>query len=263
MLGVGGVPPHDNPEAYLWERRLHWVMMGIALLALPSYYLETAYATGPWHWAGRVLDVVVLLVFSAEFAWMLRLTRQKQLYVLHNWLDLIIIGAAFISLWEVSLDWLPVVRLFRLVYVTLIFARAVAAMREILVPASVPYLLGWGVLLFGAAGAAFYWLEPTVHSFWDGVWLAFVTGSTVGYGDLLPTTTGSRILAVLVVLVGFAMLSLVTAAFTAFFVGEDEKRLRREMHQDIRELRQEVQALRAELARLAAWMEALSRDRPS
>jgi voltage-gated potassium channel len=160
--------------------------------------------------------LLIFLAFSAEFLWMLHLTRQRRLYVLYNWMDLLIIGAAFLSLWEVSLDWLPVIRVFRLVYVTLIFARAVAGLRELLAPASVPYLLGWGVLLFGAAGAGFYWLEPGVHSFWEGVWLAFVTGSTVGYGDLVPTTLGARVLAVLVVLVGFAMLSLVTAAFAAF-----------------------------------------------
>lgn len=258
-LGIGGVPPHENPEAYLWERRLHWLMMGVALLALPSYYLETTYATGPWHWAGRGLDAFIFLAFSAEFLWMLGLVRQKRLYVLHNWLDLTIIVAAFLSIFEVSLDWMPLVRLFRLAYVGLIFARAVTAMREVLAPASVPYLLGWGVLVFGAAGAVFYWLEPTIPTLWDGIWLAFVTGSTVGYGDFVPTTTGARLLAVLVVLVGFAMLSLVTASFTAFFVGEDEKRLRREMHQDIRELRQEVRELKAELARLAALVETLSR----
>lgn len=260
-LGMGGVPPEDHPEAYLWERRLHWLMMAIALLAVPSYYLEMAFATGPWHWFGRGLDAVIFLAFSAEFVWMLRITRQRRLYVLHNWLDLLIIGAAFLSLWEVSLDWLPAIRLFRLTYVALIFARALSAMRNLLAPASVPYLLGWGVLLFTLAGAAFYWLEPTVHSFWEGVWLAVVTGSTVGYGDLVPTTPAARVLAVVVVLLGFALLSLVTAAVTALFVGEDEKRLRREMHHDIQVLRRDVEALKAELARLADAVERLSRGR--
>ena len=258
-LGMGGVPPHDNPRAYLWERRLHWVLIGVALLALPSYYLESAYESGPWHYAGRLLDWVIFLAFSAEFLWMLHLTRQRRLYVLYNWMDVLIIGAAFLSLWELSLEWLATMRIFRVVYVTLIFARAVAGLRQLLAPASVPYLLGWGILLFAAAGAGFYWLEPGVHSFWEGVWLAFVTGSTVGYGDLVPTTLGARLLAILVVLVGFAMLSLVTAAFAAFFIGEDERRLRREMHQDIRALREEVQGLKAELARIAAVLETLSR----
>jgi voltage-gated potassium channel len=67
----------------------------------------------------------------------------------------------------------------------------------------------------------------------------------MGYGNLVPTTTASRVFAVLMVVIGFAMLSLVTASFAAFFVGEDEKKLRHEMHQDIKELREEVRKRRA------------------
>lgn len=255
LLGIGGVPLHDNPEAYLWERRLHWVMVAVALLALPSFYLEAFYERGALYWTGRTLDGFILFAFSAEFVWMMWLTRQRGLYVLHNWLNLLIIASAAFSLWNVGTDWFPVARLVRLAYVSMVFARAVGAMRQVLTPASVPFLLGWGVVVFALGGGAFYWLEPTVRSFGDGLWLAFVTGSTVGYGDVIPTTTGSRILAVLMVVVGFAMLSLVTASFAAFFIGTDEKRLRREMHQDIKELRQEVAKLRAEVGKLSDRLE--------
>lgn len=255
LVGMGGVPPHDNPEAYLWEQRLHWVMVVVALLALPSFYLEVAYAEGALHWIGRSLDVFILAAFSAEFFWMMRLTRQRGQYILHNWLNLLIIASAAFSLWHVTTDWFAVARLMRLAYVSLVLARALAAMRQILTPSSVPYLLGWGVISLALSGAAFYWLEPTVNSFGEGLWLAFVTGATVGYGDFVPTTTASRIFAVFIVIVGFGMLSLVTASFAAFFIGEDEKRLRREMHQDIKELRQEVTRLRADLAKMADRLE--------
>jgi voltage-gated potassium channel len=109
------------------------------------------------------------------------------------------------------------------------------------------------------AGVGFYFLEPTVHSLGEGLWLAFVTGSTVGYGDVVPTTTASRIFAVVMVLVGFALLSMVTATISAFFIGEDEKRTRREMHKDVRELRREVRELRDELGQLRR--EKVVRDR--
>jgi voltage-gated potassium channel len=251
LVGMGGVPPRDNADAYLWERRLHWVMVLVALLALPSFYLEAVYAQGMLHGIGRGLDGLILAAFTAEFLWMLRLTRQRGLYVLHNWLNLLIIISAAFSLWSVGTDWFPLARLVRLAYVSMVLARALAAVRQLLTPASVPFLLGWGVLVFALGGGAFYWLEPTVHSFGEGLWLAFVTGSTVGYGDVVPTTTGSRVLAVFMVLVGFAMLSLVTASFVAYFIGEDEKRLRHEMHQDIKELRLEVAKLRAEVEKLS------------
>ena len=46
-----------------------------------------------------------------------------------------------------------------------------------------------------------------------------------------------------IVVIGVAFLSILTASVAAFFIGEDEKLLRKEMHQDIRQLRQEVAEL--------------------
>jgi len=63
----------------------------------------------------------------------------------------------------------------------------------------------------------------------------------------VPTTPASRIFAALIVLIGYALLSMVTASIAAFFVGEDEKHLRHEMHRDIKALRDELAQLRAML----------------
>jgi voltage-gated potassium channel len=74
-----------------------------------------------------------------------------------------------------------------------------------------------------------------------------LTSATVGYGDLVPTTAASRIFAVFIVLLGYAVISLVIASIAALFIGEDERALRREMHKDIHTLREEVAALRTEI----------------
>jgi voltage-gated potassium channel len=49
--------------------------------------------------------------------------------------------------------------------------------------------------------------------------------------------------AVVITMLGLTFFSLVTASIAAFFIGEDEKLLRKEMHQDIRHLREEVTQL--------------------
>jgi voltage-gated potassium channel len=149
----------------------------------------------------------------------------------------------------------------RLALVSLLIARAVSGVGGALVARGVPLVFGIAFLMVLLAGIGFYALEPTVYSFGEGLWLAFVTGATVGYGDVVPTTTASRIFAVIMVLVGFALLSMVTATISAFFIGEDEKRTRREMHSDVRELRKEVRALRDELGELRE--EKAARDKKS
>ena len=105
------------------------------------------------------------------------------------------------------------------------------------------------ILLLGGVG--FWALEPHVKNFSDGLWLAFTTAATVGYGDLVPSTNLSRAFSVLVVLLGLSVLSLVTASLAAIFVerevGAEERKIERDLMRELRTLREEVQQLRAEV----------------
>ena len=105
------------------------------------------------------------------------------------------------------------------------------------------------ILLLGGVG--FWALEPHVKNFSDGLWLAFTTAATVGYGDLVPSTNMSRAFSVLVVLLGLSVLSLVTASLAAIFVerevGAEERKIERDLMRELRTLREEVQQLRAEI----------------
>lgn len=244
LLGMAGVPPHDNPRAYDWEKRLHWLMVGVALLAVPAFYLEDMAAAAELKLLGWELDALIFGVFSAEMALMLSLVHQKGLYLRRNWLNLVIIAGSGLGLAGVGLEWVPVVRLLRVFYVGLILARLVASVRRLLSPSAIPSLLLLWIVALAISEAAYYWLEPSVTSFGAGLWLAFTTGATVGYGDLVPTTPLTRLLSVVIVLIGYSILSLVTASIAAIFIGEDERLLRREMHGDIKALREEIAALR-------------------
>lgn len=63
------------------------------------------------------------------------------------------------------------------------------------------------VLSFGTIG--FLIVEPTVHGAFESFYFTLVTMFTVGYGDIVPTTTASRVVAIIVVVGG------ITAAITA------------------------------------------------
>lgn len=106
------------------------------------------------------------------------------------------------------------------------------------------------ILLLGGVG--FWLLDPQVKTIADGLWLAFTTAATVGYGDMVPSTHASRMFSVLVVLMGLAVLSLVTASLAAIFVEKDveeggERQMERELMREIKHLRDDVQRLRQEI----------------
>ena len=62
-------------------------------------------------------------------------------------------------------------------------------------------------------------INPQFKSFGDAVWWVLVTISTVGYGDKVPATSAGRFIAVAVMLLGIALLSVITATISSVFVA--------------------------------------------
>ena len=116
------------------------------------------------------------------------------------------------------------------------------------------YSLLLAVAILGLGGVGFWLIDPRIDSLGDGLWLAFTTAATVGYGDLIPHTPASRIFSVLVVLLGLAVLSLVTASLSAIFVEKEveaeEREIERTLLAELRVLREELHSLRQEVREL-------------
>lgn len=120
-------------------------------------------------------------------------------------------------------------------------------LQQLLSRRGLAYSLALCLLILGLGGLGFWLVEPDVHTLSDGLWLAFTTAATVGYGDLVPTTMLSRGFAVVVVLLGLAVLSMVTASVAAILVESEERQVQNELLREIAALRAEVQALQADL----------------
>ena len=103
------------------------------------------------------------------------------------------------------------------------------------------------MLILGLGGVGFWALEPSALTFSDGLWLAFTTAATVGYGDIIPSTHASRMFSVVVVLLGLAVLSLVTASVAALLVEVEERAVEHDLLQELGNLRAEVHQLRQDL----------------
>jgi voltage-gated potassium channel len=87
----------------------------------------------------------------------------------------------------------------------------------VIATASTVITVGAGLLMTLVDGEHF----PSIGS---GLWWAVQTVTTVGYGDDVPTSLTGRLVAVLVMLVAIAFLTVITASITSTFVS----RVRRE-----------------------------------
>lgn len=83
----------------------------------------------------------------------------------------------------------------------------------------------------------------------DSVWWAVVTASTVGYGDISPTTFAGRLLAALLIsTMVLLVIPLITAHFASRLIVDDDAF----EHAEQEELKSDVRRLRALLEEMAA-----------
>jgi voltage-gated potassium channel len=89
------------------------------------------------------------------------------------------------------------------------------------------------VITLAAALAVRLFAHGEFDSFGESVWWAAQTVTTVGYGDVVPETAFSKTIAVGVMLLGVAAVSLLTAVVTSVVVTYTQERsAEREDHQD-------------------------------
>ncbi|MCZ0704248.1 voltage-gated potassium channel [Natronobacillus azotifigens] len=88
-------------------------------------------------------------------------------------------------------------------------------------------LLGIITILMLVFGVLIHLLEPKVFpTIFEGIWWAFVTGSTVGYGDYVPTGVAGKITAMAIILAGGGTITFYMAIVSAATVKHAEKRMK-------------------------------------
>ena len=71
------------------------------------------------------------------------------------------------------------------------------------------------IILLSAAAISFF--EPGV-SYVSGIWWSIVTLTTVGYGDISPSTAGGRVVAVLIMFFGIGLLGILSASLASLLI---------------------------------------------
>ena len=74
------------------------------------------------------------------------------------------------------------------------------------------------------AGMAVYYEEQgapgaSIVNAQDAIWWGLVTITTVGYGDMVPVTTGGRVVGVFLLFAGIALFSVLTGFIANFFLA--------------------------------------------
>lgn len=205
------------------------------------------------------MDVIVCVFFFIDFCIRFRAARDKWCFMRWGWIDLLASIPAGLLLGARAFRVVQVIRLLRALKSLKMLWRLLFRNRAEGVFASV----ATATVLLVAFGALTILLvegphpESGINTAEEALWWAFVTITTVGYGDYYPVTTQGRLVAVLLMVGGVGLFGSFAAYVSSLFVadeGEKESRqhkadreMMRHLHQQVTLLTQEVQALRNEL----------------
>ncbi|GAA2117759.1 potassium channel family protein [Streptomyces synnematoformans] len=234
------------PRLARWEQHTRRPLLGLALVFAVAYAVPVIDPGIPdaLHTACRTATWVVWAVFAADYAVRLRLAEDRWRFVRTHVLDLC----------AVLLPLVRPLRLLQLVSALLLTGRLATAAAQVRLTT---YVAGSVLVLWLFGALAVLEVErgqpdANIQTLGDAVWWAFTTMTTVGYGDLAPTTGLGRTLAIGLMVSGIALLGLVTANIAAWFISQVQRETAHEEEQAeaLRELTREVASLRAEVATL-------------
>ncbi|GAB3618569.1 hypothetical protein GCM10027416_31260 [Okibacterium endophyticum] len=204
---TGGVVRSDA----WWQKLTEWPLTAIAVLFLVAYAWQIiASLEGSAAVATESIIWTTWGLFLVDYVVNLTLAKQRWRWFYRHFFDLLI----------VVLPMLRPLRLLRLVTLLSILQRtAGSAFRGRVVV----YVAGASGLLVLIAALAVLDVErnapgANIVDFSDALWWAFVTITTVGYGDYSPVTMEGRLIAVGLMLGGIALLGVVTATLASWIV---------------------------------------------
>lgn len=223
----------------------------VATLAMiPVLIVQRDAKSHAWTTAAQVANWVIWGIFAAEIVAILVVAQRKRAALRAHWLDvtLVVVTVPAYGRLLSSLRLLRLVRLMRLFRVGVVLSRALQAERRLTTRSVFRFAAIATVFLVFIAGAS----EATVDqgdfkSFWDGIWWAVVTVTTVGYGDLYPHTVAGRIIAMLLMFVGIGFIAVLTASIASIFVKTDRADETADIAQTLAEIKAELADLRAQL----------------
>lgn len=221
----------NTPASNLFDMLLIWFILASILLVMLESVGSFQHRYGALL---RALEWCFTLVFTLEYVARVWTSLNTRRYVLSFFgiIDLLTILPSYLSIFFTGAHYLLVIRALRLLRVFRVLklvrfldeantlSRALQASR-----AKITVFLGVVMTLVVIIGALIYMVEGEDNGFTNipiSIYWAIVTLTTVGYGDISPQTPLGRILASLIMVIGYGIIAVPTGIVTAEIANVQE-----------------------------------------
>jgi len=233
-------PLRGRLTAFVAEHQLAWEL---AMAALTVIYVALALLVdeGVSALAGAAVAVLAI-VFAAEFLVRFWDSASRLDYLKGHWIDLVTCLPAIGPLRVLRL--LRLLGLLRLAHQ--IRALAYVSSRSQGGHQGLTWIVWPTALLLWLGAAEGIWMverghNPSIGNFGDALYMAFITVTTVGYGDVKPDTAEGKVIAGALVFLGLGLLGFISAQLTSRWLRVESRESA---------IESQLGAIRSELAEL-------------
>ncbi|MUL02360.1 ion transporter [Aliivibrio fischeri] len=201
------------------------------------------------------LDTIICALFLFQLSLDLFRTKHKTQYLKDHWIDFvasipIIEPVRYARIFHI-------LRVFRLLRSSQSLLKQIRSNRKEATIASILVLMVSLISLGSVFMLMFEGHNPNanIQTAGDAVWWAFVTISTVGYGDHYPITVAGKILAVMIILSGVGIFGMISGLITSIITEPAKLEQRRHERQEKQERDEKINLLLQQQAEILKKIE--------
>ena len=217
LIGAAGVDREESHAA----RRTGMVLEAPMLIA--SLWILLNWISEGSSSSYNIYDIYLWGFFIVETLVLAFLVDDTRRYLRRNWLNLIIIvtGIPMLLGWPTHLGAL---RLLRVIIVFTLLMHVGGRVKKMLSRNELAATGLASLIVIVMAGILMSALDPGINGPLEGIWWAWVTITTVGYGDVVPQSHAGRAFASIIIFLGLGLFAALTASFTTYFISQREEK---------------------------------------
>ncbi|MEG1287012.1 MAG: ion channel [Clostridium sp.] len=189
------------------------------MIGLPNDVLKSFY----------YIDLIVLIIFAIDYLGRFLLSENRINFIIVNIIDLLSIIPIQIYLIVFRIIDLTcliniqlIIKIVMLIRLVILVLKFKSRIKEVIKINRFIYVLILTTLVIVISAVIISLLEGM--SFGNALWWCFVTFTTVGYGDVLLTTTIGRIVAVILMVVGIGFIGITTSTIAVYIINDGKKK---------------------------------------
>lgn len=175
------------------------------------------------------INFIVSILFLCDYIIRIIISKKKINFIINNIVDFlstipfIVIGIAILRLDILNFINLKVrIEIVKVILLIILIIKFKNKIKETVKVNKFNYLLIVTTIIIVLGAVIIALLEDM--TFGDAIWWSFVTFTTVGYGDVLLTTSLGRLVAIILMIFGIGFIGITTSTIAAYIVNKDIRR---------------------------------------